>query len=225
MNALVGYTREWGRTETLEGSKKNTPNDNPDLQYLDAAQDASSATATGIAYESALISYLGRINYDFDDRYLITASVRRDGSSRFGSKHQYGNFPSFALGWKVSNEDFFKNLNADWVSSLKLRAGWGRIGNQNIDNYIYQNLLSSNIQYSYLFGNGSAQQLFQGLTAVKMGNADVKWETTESTNVGLDANFLNGRLNFSGEYYYKKTKDMLVTEPIPNYLGFESCFR
>ncbi len=222
LNALVGYTREWGRTETLEGSKKNTPNDNPDLQYLDAAQDASSATATGIAYESALISYLGRINYDFDDRYLITASVRRDGSSRFGSKHQYGNFPSFALGWKVSNEDFFKNLNADWVSSLKLRAGWGRIGNQNIDNYIYQNLLSSNIQYSYLFGNGSAQQLFQGLTAVKMGNADVKWETTESTNVGLDANFLNGRLNFSGEYYYKKTKDMLVTEPIPNYLGFES---
>ena len=105
--------------------------------YKRQAQDASSATATGIAYESALISYLGRINYDFDDRYLITASVRRDGSSRFGSKHQYGNFPSFALGWKVSNEDFFKNLNADWVSSLKLRAGWGRIGNQNIDCLLY----------------------------------------------------------------------------------------
>ncbi|MDR3058023.1 MAG: TonB-dependent receptor [Prevotella sp.] len=222
VNALVGYTREWGRTETLEGSKKNTPNNDFDLQYLDAAQDGSSATAVGTAYESALISYLGRINYDFDDRYLFTASIRRDGSSRFGSDHQYGNFPSFALGWKVSNEDFFKNLNAGWVSSLKLRAGWGRIGNQNIDNYMYQNLLSSNIQYSYLFGNGSAQQLYQGLVAVKMGNANVKWETTESTNIGLDANFLSGRLTFSGEYYYKKTKDMLITEPIPNYLGFET---
>lgn len=222
INALVGYTREWGRTETLEGSKKNTPSDDIDLQYLDAAQDGSSATATGTAYESALISYLGRINYDYDDRYLITASIRRDGSSRFGSKHQYGNFPSFALGWKISNESFFKNLDAKWISSLKLRAGWGRIGNQNIDNYMYQNLLSSNIQYSYLFGSGSAQQLYQGLVAVKMGNANVKWETTESTNVGVDANFLSGRLTFSGEYYYKKTKDMLITEPIPNYLGFES---
>ena len=218
VTALLGYTREWGRTETLEGSKKNTPNNDIDLAYLDAAQDGTSATAVGTAFESALISYLGRINYDFDDRYLLTASIRRDGSSRFSSKHQYGNFPSFSLGWKISNEDFFKNLNAGWVSSLKLRAGWGRIGNQNIGDYTYQNLLTSNIQYSYLFG----QKLYQGLVAVKMGNANAKWETTESTNIGLDANLLSGRLTFSGEYYYKKTKDMLIFEPIPNYLGFES---
>ena len=222
VTALVGYTNEWSRTETLEGSKRNTPNDNGDLQYLDAAQDAGSATATGKAFESSLISYLGRINYDYDDRYLLTASLRRDGSSRFGSKHKYGNFPSFALGWKLSNESFFKNMNQDWLSSLKLRFGWGRIGNQNIDNYMYQNLLSSNIQYSYLFGSGSAQDLYQGIVAVKMGNRDVKWETTESTNIGLDANFFGGRFTFSGEYYFKKTKDMLLTEPIPNYWGFET---
>lgn len=221
LTALIGYTNEWTRTETLEGSKKNTPNDGFDLQYLDAAQDSGSATATGKAYESSLISYLGRVNYDYDDRYLITASVRRDGSSRFGSTNRYGNFPSFALGWKLSNENFFKNMNQGWISSLKLRLGWGRIGNQNIDNYMYQNLLSSNIQYSYLFGTGSTQELYQGIVAIKMGNKDVKWETTESTNIGLDANFLQGRLVFSGEYYSKKTKDMLLEAPIPNYWGFE----
>lgn len=222
LTALVGYTNEWSRTETLEGSKRNTPNDDPNLQYIDAAQDASSATVTGKAYEASLISYLGRLNYDYDDRYLFTASIRRDGSSRFGSKNKYGNFPSFALGWKLSNEEFFKNVNQDWLSSLKLRVGWGRIGNQNIDNYMYQNLLSSHIQYSYLFGTGSAQDLYQGIVAVKMGNKDVKWETTESTNIGLDANLFRGRLTFSGEYYLKKTKDMLLVEPIPNYWGFES---
>lgn len=221
VNALIGYTREWGRTETLSATKRGTPNDGSDLQYIDAAL-SSAASANGTAFESALISYLGRINYDFDDRYLLTASIRRDGSSRFSSKYQYGNFPSFAAGWKISNEKFFKNLNANWISSLKIRAGWGRIGNQNIDNYMYQNLLSSNIQYSYLFGTGSKEALYQGLVAVVMGNANVKWETTESTNIGLDGNFLDGRLIFSGEYYYKKTKDMLLAEPIPYYFGFET---
>lgn len=218
INAVVGYSNEWGRTETLQGSKKNTPNDMPELQYLDAAQTGDAATGT--AWESSLISYLGRVNYDFDDRYLLTASVRHDGSSRFGSSHRYGTFPSVALGWKISNEEFFKNMNAGWISSLKLRAGWGRIGNQNIKDYMYQNLLTNFIQYSYLYG--TQEMLQQGITAVTLGNKDVKWETTESTNIGIDANFLNGRLTFSGEYYNKETKDMLIIEPLPNYMGYES---
>lgn len=218
VNAVVGYTNEWGRTETLQGVKKNTPNDTPELQYLDAAQTGDAATGT--AWESSLISYLGRVNYDFDDRYLITASVRHDGSSRFGSSHKYGTFPSAALGWKISNEEFFKNLNAGWISSLKLRAGWGRIGNQNIGDYKFQNLLTNFVQYSYLYG--TEEKLYQGIAAVAMGNKDVKWETTESTNIGIDANFLSGRLTFSGEYYNKETKDMLIVEPLPNYMGYET---
>jgi TonB-linked SusC/RagA family outer membrane protein len=115
-----------------------------------------------------------------------------------------------------------KDNTLGWLTSLKLRGGWGRIGNQNIDNYMYQNLLSSNIQYSYLFGDGSNEKLYQGVVAVKMGNKDVKWETTESTNIGLDFTLFDGRFDFSGEYYLKKTKDMLLTEPIPYYLGFET---
>lgn len=218
VNALVGYTREWGRTETLEGDATNTSNDSPDQHYIDAG--LTKGTATGTAYESALISYLGRLHYDFDDRYMLTASIRRDGSSRFGSDNRYGNFPSLALAWKVSNEGFFKSLNLGWISSLKLRAGWGKIGNQSVGNYKYQNLLSSHIQYSYLYGID--EKLYQGLVAVAMGNKDIKWEATETTNLGLDANFLSGRLTFSGEYYYKKTKDMLIAEPIPNYFGFET---
>ncbi|MBK5721580.1 TonB-dependent receptor [Dysgonomonas sp. Marseille-P4677] len=219
INAVIGYTNEWGRTETLQGVKKNTPNDTYELQYLDAAQTGDAATGT--AWESSLISYLGRVNYDFDDRYLITASIRHDGSSRFGSDHKYGTFPSAALGWKISNEEFFKNMNANWISSLKLRAGWGRIGNQNIKDYMYQNLLTNLIQYSYLYGTPK-EILNQGIVAIQLGNKSVKWESTESTNIGLDANLLDGRLTFSGEYYYKKTKDMLIVEPLPNYMGYEN---
>lgn len=218
INAVIGYTNEWGRTETLQGIKRNTPNNSSELQYLDAAQTGDAATGT--AWESSLISYLGRVNYNFDNRYLITASVRHDGSSRFGSSHKYGTFPSAALGWNISNENFFKDLNAGWVSNLKLRAGWGRIGNQNIGDYRYQNLLTNFIQYSYLYGTNESLQ--QGIAAVAMGNKDVKWESTESTNIGFDANLLNGRLTFSGEYYNKETKDMLITEPIPNYMGYET---
>lgn len=218
INAVVGYSNEWGRTETLNGTKYNTPNDSEELQYLSAAQTGDNATGT--AYESALISYLGRVNYNYDNRYLATLSIRHDGSSRFGSTHRYGTFPSFALGWTLSNESFFKKVDSKFVSSLKVRAGWGRIGNQNIGNYKYQNLLTNYIQYAYLYG--TKETLYQGITAVALANKDVKWETTESTNIGIDATFMDNRLSLTAEYYNKDTKDMLLTEPIPNYLGYES---
>jgi len=220
INAVLGYTAEKTRYENVSASKQGVPNNEPDMQYLDAAQLASSATAAGSAIESSLLSYLGRVNYNYDDRYLATVTFRADGSSRFGAGNRYGYFPSLALAWKLSNEQFFKKWDQNWLSSLKIRAGWGQVGNQNIDDYMFQNLLSSSAQYAYLYGK--PETLNQGVVAVNMGNANVKWETTESTNLGFDLGLLNGRFNLSAEYYYKTTKDMLLVEPIPYFLGFET---
>ena len=218
--ALLGYTAEQTRYENIYATKQNTPNNDPELQYLDAAQLATSATAAGGAYESSILSFLGRVNYSYDDRYLATASIRRDGSSRFGKSNQYGNFPSFALAWKISNESFFADLNQNILNSAKLRAGWGQVGNQSISNYAFQNLISTNGQYAYLFGK--PEVVYQGAVAVALGNKDVKWEATESTNIGIDLGFFKNKLTASVEYYNKTTKDMLIQEPIPLFLGFET---
>ena len=221
INAMLGYTAEKATYEYFNASKQNTPNNEESMQYLDAAQLSTSATAAGSKIESTILSYLARINYAFDDRYLFTASIRADGSSKFGSsQNKYGYFPSFALAYKLSNEKFFKNWNQKVLDNVKIRFGWGRVGNQNIEDYAFQNILSSNIQYSYLYGQ--PEMLYQGLVAVAMGNKDIKWETTESTNIGIDLSLLNSRLNLTAEYYSKLTKDMLFREPIPYYIGFES---
>ncbi|MDO9154773.1 MAG: TonB-dependent receptor [Paludibacter sp.] len=220
VGALLGYTAEQTRYENIYATKQGTPNNDPELQYLDAAQLATSATAVGGAYESSILSVLGRVNYNYDDRYLATASIRRDGSSRFGKLNQFGNFPSFAFAWKINNEPFFKNWEQEIFNSAKLRAGWGQVGNQSIANYAFQNLISSNAQFAYLFGK--PEVVYQGAVAVALGNKNVKWEATESTNIGVDLGFFSNRLTVSAEYYDKITKDMLILEPIPLFLGYES---
>lgn len=220
VNAMLGYTAESGSYEYLSASKQNTPNNEPNMQYIDAAQLSTSATASGSKVENSLLSYLARVNYVYDDRYLVTASMRADGSSRFGAGNRFGYFPSFALAYKLSNEKFFQNWNQKVLDNVKLRFGWGRVGNQNIDDYAFQNIMSSNIQYSYLYGQ--PEVLYQGLVAVAMGNKNIRWETTQSTNIGIDLSLLKERLTIGADYYNKLTNDMLFKEPIPHYLGFES---
>ena len=220
LNAMLGYTSEKTTYENLGASKQNTPNNSPEMQWLDAAQLATSAVASGGLVENNLISYIARVNYGFDNRYILTASMRADGSSRFGAGNRYGYFPSFAFAYRLSNEEFFKQWNQNVINSVKLRLGWGRVGNQNIDDYAFQNIMSANAQYAYLFGK--PEMLYQGLVAVAMGNKDIKWETTQSTNVGVDMEMFRNRLSFSADYYYKLTKDMLFREPIPFYFGFEN---
>ena len=219
IQALAGYTMESTRMENLYGSKNGVPADLPSLKYIDAAQNAGSAAVTGTAWESAMISYLGRINYSYDNRYLATVSVRSDGSSKFSSANRYAFFPSFSLAWKINNEKFFKNLKLDFVDDLKLRAGWGQIGNQNIGNYKFLSVLTNYAQYRYIFG--SPEILYQGITAVSLANDKIKWETSESFNIGIDMTLFNG-LNVTADYFIKDTKDMLLTEPIPLFLGFEN---
>ncbi|MEI8084853.1 MAG: TonB-dependent receptor [Paludibacter sp.] len=220
ISATLGFTAEKTRYENLIGSKANTPNNTSEMQYLDAATNSTSATANGTAAESALISYLGRVNYSYDNRYLATATIRRDGSSRFGKSNEYGNFPSVAMAWKLNNESFFKNWQQAFIHTAKVRVGWGEVGNQNISNYAYQSLLTSATQYAYLYG--TPEKLYQGVVAVALGNANIKWETTVSTNIGIDLECLNGKLILMADYYNKTTRDMLLVEPIPSFLGFET---
>lgn len=220
LNVLIGYTNEWGKRETLGLSGHDFIGEAPNLHYIDATLNKNKITGTNNATDYGLISYLGRLHYEFDNRYLLTASIRRDGSSKFSKDNRWGNFPSFALGWRIDNEKFFKSLNANWISSLKLRAGWGQIGNQNIGSYLDRSLLSLWVQYGALFGAGSNKTLYQGIAVRRLGNSNIKWETTESANVGIDASFLNNRLIFSFEYYDKTTKDMLLAAPMPKYMGY-----
>ncbi len=181
----------------------------PYYTSLDNAKNNQSIT--GNNNESVLSSYLGRINYNYADKYLLTATLRRDGSSRFSKNNRYGYFPSVALGWRLMNEDFI--TLPEVFDDIKFRASWGQLGNQNIGDYLYQPRIYSNMPYNF---NG--QKVWGGLQS-SVVNSDIKWETTTSTNIGLDFKLFNSRLDFSAEYYSSKTEDILVGVKIPYSVG------
>ncbi len=161
-------------------------------------------------------SYMARINYDYNDKYLLTATIRRDGSSRFGENTKYGNFPGIALGWNISNEPFLKQVA--WIDLLKLRAGWGKVGNQGVAPYQTQGLLSRTV---YAFGTSAAF----GYRPNTIGNPDLKWETSATANIGLDFSFLRGRIQGSLELYETNTTDLLLSDQLPGSIGFSAVTR
>ena len=173
---------------------------------LNAAQSISSGYS-----KWALLSYMGRVNYNFKGKYLATASYRRDGSSKFQNKNKWSNFPSFSLGWNAIEEDFIQDLNV--FSSLKLRAGWGMTGNQAIGPYETLGPLNP-VNYSY-----GGVTSYQGYTIGNPTAADLKWETTKQLDVGIDFGFFDNRLSITADYYNKDTEDLLLSTPIDRYLG------
>ena len=174
---------------------------------LDAA--ASGLGTSGNSYRSVLTSILGRIFYSYQDRYLITMTMRRDGSSKFAKGNRYGNFPSVSVGWNIAEEKFVKD-HIEWLDQLKLRAGYGELGNQEISDYQYSSTVTTGINYPN--GNGG---LLQGAFPKNFANPDIKWESTSMTNVGIDLIALNNRLSLTMDYYVKNTKDILLSVPIP----------
>ena len=196
----------------------------PDYMYPDAGTGESFTSGTSTVY--SLLSYFGKVDYEFDNRYLLSGTIRRDGSSRFGKNNQFGIFPAVSGGWRISNEDFMMN-SVPVVSDLKLRAGWGQTGNQEISNSAIYSLFLANYAggsptwatsfgTAYdIAGNGNGL-LPSGFIAIQSGNNDLKWETTTQTNVGLDFGFFNQKLSGSVDYYIKNTDDILV---LPPYLG------
>ncbi|GAB2593839.1 SusC/RagA family TonB-linked outer membrane protein [Spirosoma areae] len=158
-------------------------------------------------------SYMGRVNYDYKDKYLLTATIRRDGSSRFGENTKYGNFPGVALGWNISNEDFMKGSSV--VDLLKLRVSRGSVGNQGVAPYQTQGLLGRTV---YAFGNTPAY----GYRPETIGNADLHWETSTTTNIGVDFSLWRGRVAGAIELYNTRTTDLLLSDLLPTSIGFNA---
>lgn len=209
LQALAGYTMQQNRLRTLWGSAIDLPDG---IKVLDAA--ASNPATGGTMYENALVSLLGRIVYSYDSRYLLTASFRRDGSSRFGAENRYGNFPSVALGWNISNEDFFGDFSHA-INRLKLRGSYGVLGNQEIGDYLYSAAIASNINYV----TGADQHKWFGAIQTAFADPDIKWENTSTFNVGLDLGVWQDKLTFTADYFIKRSTDVLLNVPIPGSTG------
>lgn len=208
--ALIGMTAEAGKYELVNASKRNIPGNNDYMRYLSAA--TTDPNVTGDVSDFALISYLGRINYSLNSQYLFTASIRADGSSKFAQGEKWGYFPSLSGGWRISNEKFFNTLKlSNVVDDLKIRLGWGQVGNQNISDNAFRTLIAGGNKNRYLFGNS----IIQGYAPVNIGNKGLTWETTESTNVGIDFILYKNKLSGSIDFYTKQTKNMLLRLPVP----------
>ncbi|GAB2591970.1 TonB-dependent receptor [Spirosoma areae] len=212
VSALVGIDALRSDFSFLSGVGNTYPNN--DIRALSAAS-AASRVASGSLGTFSLLSYIGRVTYAFDDKYLLAFNIRRDGSSRFGPRNRYGTFPSASVGWRISQEPFMKNVAA--VSDLKLRASYGQVGNQNIGDFRYLSTLSTqDVEYS--LGTGG-QAAAPAIVVSNLGNPDIKWETTTQTDLGLDATFLQGKVSLTADYFLRKTTDMLVNVPVPITLG------
>jgi len=178
-------------------------------------QGVQNQTSNSSKIEYALISYLGRINYDYDQKYLFSATVRRDGGSRFGPANKWGTFPSVSAGWRISEEPFLRTVTA--ISDLKLRASYGQTGNDQIGNYVYQATINSN--FFYPFGGS----LNPGSTISTLANTDLQWETTIMKNIGLDLGLFNDNFNLSFELFENRTEGMILGVPVPPSLGYDGA--
>ena len=166
--------------------------------------------------EHRLSSLFARISYNYDERYMFQATIRRDGSSRFGANKKYGTFPSFSLGWNVMNEKFMEKTR-NWLTNFKVRFSWGQNGNENIPDFRYTVLTETGGTSNYYFGRQAT--MIYGCKAAGLGNQDLKWEASEQTDFGIDLGFFNNALTFTVDYFIKTTKDMLIQLPIPSYVG------
>jgi TonB-linked SusC/RagA family outer membrane protein len=163
-----------------------------------------------------LASYFGRVDYNFDERYMFQASIRRDGSSRFGANNKWATFPSASVGWNVTNEGFMDD-RPEWFNYLKIRASWGQNGNEQIGDFAYTSLMNGN--QNYYFGTGDNEKLQYGASPQRIANPDVIWEESEQIDIGFDLRLLNSRLALAFDYFRKDTEGMLMEQPIPNYVG------
>jgi len=212
VTALAGVDALKGANTGLGGSANTFAN--PNVRNFGFALQANRNVGNG-AGDFALLSYLGRVTYAYDDKYLFQFNVRRDGSVNFGPENRFGVFPSVAAGWRISQENFMKNIT--FISDLKLRASWGRLGNQSIPNFQYLNTLSSN-EVEYSLGAG-AQAAAGGIRVQSLANPGIKWEATTQMDIGFDASLLDGKINITADYYSRETTDMLVNIPVPISLG------
>lgn len=214
-NFLLGYTQQENRSESFSAGSSDFVSD--ELLYNNLGSGSVISTPSSSSSKHALISYLGRINYNYADKYFLSASLRSDGSSRFGEDKKWGVFPSLGLSWNVAKEAFFKPYTKT-VNDLKIRLSYGVTGNQEIGNYQSLSTLSSS---RYLFNEEPAV----GFSPDRISNANLGWETTHQYDAGLDVGLFNDRLNIGIDYYFKKTTDLLLSVNIPWSTGYSSSLQ
>ena len=210
LQVMLGHESQWGKWENLSASRRGFISDAIHSLHVG---DATTATNDEQGSEWAIESYFGRLNYNLMDRYLLTATLRADGSSSFGPNNRWGWFPSLAAAWRISNEPFMQKTSS-WLSNMKLRLGWGLVGNQSAGSYAYGVAMSS---VSTAWGNG--------YYAGNYANPDLKWESTNAWNIGLDLSFFNNRIEFIVDAYYKKTENLLMYSVLPTYLIDEEGYQ
>ena len=220
LTVLAGYEAIQGKFRAIGGSLSNYFITDINAWYLNVpfslAPDSRSVYSNGS--ENTLVSMFGKIDYAFDDKYLVSATVRRDGSSRFSESNRYGVFPAFSVGWRISQEGFMQNV--DWIDDLKIRGGWGITGNQQIANYNYADQFGSErigqTSYDIAGTNGSTAN---GYALTARGNAETKWEENSSINVGFDAAMFNDKFTVVFDWYTRETTDLLYQPPLPGTAG------
>ncbi len=211
VTVLAGTSAQNNRYDYMNGSIQNFASDNTQQLNNGTAQP----TVGGSGSDWALLSFMGRVNYAYKNKYLLTATVRRDGSSRFGKDNRYGTFPSGSLAWRISKEKFFENVQ--FVNDLKLRVGYGITGNQNIGNYSFASVLQT-VQYNF---NG---QTVAAIVPLAIPNPGVRWEQVEQANIGIDASLFQSRINITLDAYLKNTNDMLVPMSVPISTGYSDIY-
>lgn len=221
----LSYIKEFGKhrfdalgvieQQTFTSTNLSGRGENPLTNDIRVLQGVQNQTTSGSKTEYAIISYIGRLNYDYDGKYLLSASVRRDGGSRFGPGNKFGTFPAASVGWRISEENFLSAVSG--ISELKLRASYGETGNDRIGDYVYQATINANHFYNF---DGNLQG---GSTVGALANQDLRWETTVMTNIGFDLGLFNDRLNFTLEYFNNDTKGMILGVPIPPSLGYDGA--
>ena len=210
IHLLTGYEQRQQEYDGVSASRSGAYNN--DLQLPGNGDAAFQGTGSG-ASQTRLVRQFGRLNYGFKNRYLFEADVSHDGSSRFGPNRRYGTFPSASVAWRISDEPMFRR-HIGFVDDLKLRGSWGRLGNDQIGDYLFQQTININ-SGNYSFGN----VLATGATPGRIANPDIGWETTEQSNVGMDLELLQSKLTFTGDLYNKQTSGILLAVPISSLVG------
>ena len=214
LSAMATYTEQ-----EINGSSQETVSvggydtENP---FWVISASTVNTSSTGEEFSSAIRSYLGRVTYKFDDRYLLTGIIRRDGSSKFAKENRWGTFPSLSGGWNITNEKFF---DVELISDLKVRAGYGEVGNASIGDYQYQSGILSTASGGVNYNLGPSSESVIGATRGQIVNRDIRWETLKETNIGVDLELLDGKVAFTGDYYFGTLEDLLSGVPVPSTIG------
>ena len=203
MQVMFGHEAQWGNWESLAGTRYNYISDA--IHSLNPGDPKTATNSGDDGTQWSIESYFGRLNYNLLDRYLLTTTLRADGSSSFGKNNRWGWFPSVALAWRISQEKFLKNVK--WINNMKLRLGWGLVGNQSVGSYAYGSTMAN-----------TATAWGAGYYPAQFPNANLKWESTRAWNVGLDLAILKNRLEFIVDWYYKDTHDLLMQAMLPSYV-------